>query len=389
MKRLPLFLLAVTLLLIAAGCAPAPAVKAGGASVIGVTVQETAAGADQVFTVPAQPGDQLGIDFRGTLNQGSLRLELLDPAGQVVWQSENQTAVFAVDDTLTLDQAGDYHLRTAWDGPVQGRYDLIWRPGPVEVPSISPIALIDGAGMIAVGLGFLAWALRGRRLWRYAFLGGLFWLITVALKLAFASAVNQTIYNELLYGLGKIPGSLIFYLYVGALTGVFEVGLTYAVLRVSKLGKADWAHALAFGAGFGVIEAFLLGISPLAAVIAALTSPDTLSVQVLHQLARLNDFLYAILPVWERFFTIWVHIFANVLLFYAVITRQKRWVWLSFGFKTLFDSVAAYAQISGITTLGFLWTIEAVVAAFGLAGWWGVTKLKRMYLTVERIASGE
>ncbi len=383
MKKLSLLLLALILLLISAGCAAAPmAQESSGSSVTGITINEAAAGVDHIFTVPAQPGEQVGVDFRGTLNLGSLRLQLLDPQGQVAWQSEPQTGDFHVNQTITLEQNGEYHLQIVWDGPVQGRYDLVWRRGALAAPVISPIALVDGVGMIAVGIGFVLWAMLGKRVWRYVILGGLFWLITVGLKLAFATGVNAAVYTSLRSSLGPGVGNLVFYLYVGALTGVFEVGLTYAVLRGTKLGKVDWAHALAFGAGFGALEAILLGLSPLVAVIAALASPSTLSLAALEQLARLNNFFYAIMPVWERFFTIWVHIFSNVLLFYAVLTHRPRWFWLAFGFKTLFDSVAAYAQISGITTLGFLWTIEAVVAVFGLLGWWGVTKLRRMYALV-------
>ncbi len=44
-------------------------------------------------------------------------------------------------------------------------------------------------------------------------------------------------------------------------------------------------------------------------------------------------------------------------------------MWLAFAYKTLIDSVAAYAQLVGINSLQFAWVLEAIVAVFGIAGW--------------------
>jgi uncharacterized membrane protein YhfC len=102
-------------------------------------------------------------------------------------------------------------------------------------------------------------------------------------------------------------------------------------------------------------------------------------------MATLNDPLYSLAPVVERFFTIWVHILSNVLIFYAIAKKQPRWFWLAFVYKTLIDAVAAGAQLSGMlnhTGTAYIiniWLIEAVVVIWGLAGVWGTRWVERRY----------
>ena len=173
--------------------------------------------------------------------------------------------------------------------------------------------------------------------------------------------------------------------YIGALTGVFEVGVAFLVLRLTRLGRATWAQALAFGIGFGVIEAFLLGLNSAIAVTIAVTSPQQLPFATLRSLAQANDLLFGLAPVVERFFFIWIHSFADVLILFAISRKQARWFWLAFWFKTLIEAIASYAQSSGMlnqagtSLLINLWIIEAVVAAWGLIAWQGTRRVEAAY----------
>jgi len=68
-----------------------------------------------------------------------------------------------------------------------------------------------------------------------------------------------------------------------------------------------------------------------------------------------------------------LHTFACVLI--LIGARQKRWgyFWLSFAYKTLVDAVAAWGQLGiGVDTLGHIWLLESVVAAFGIVGLLGL-----------------
>jgi uncharacterized membrane protein YhfC len=234
--------------------------------------------------------------------------------------------------------------------------------------------------VIATSLAFIIYARRKKCPWSYLALGALLWAVTVGIKFLVAIVVNPLVY-QVLYLPNALwaPGSLLFYIYVGLLTGLTEVMLTWLLLRYTRLGSVPWAKALAFGVGFGTFEALLLGFSNLATHISALIASEPIPNAMLSGLLLLNNPLYSFAPVVERFSTIFVHIFCCVLLFYGVTSGQARWFWLSFAYKTLVDSIVAFTQFWGTETLLKLWTIDALILAFGCLAWWGTNYISQRY----------
>ena len=250
----------------------------------------------------------------------------------------------------------------------------------METVTLSPIALLGGTGMVVVALGFIVYALVRRLGWGYLGLGALAWIITVAVKFLWALPVNPRLYPAITQALPGAPGAALFDLYVGLLTGFTEVAIVWLVMRYTRLSRVPWQRALAFGIGFGTIEALLLGLGSLASALTALLAPQALPAQALAQLAVMNNILYGIAPIVERFSTVWVHIFCSVLIFFSVAKMQVRWFWLSFLFKSLIDAVASFAQTSGlIRSAEGIWAIEAIVVLFGIIGWLGVRWLAQRY----------
>lgn len=368
----------VLLVLILAGCQAMEEPPVEGASVSG-PLKESAAGERRIFSIQ-DSGQGIGIDFRGAVAQGKLHARLWDATGKVVWEHEAGVGMFNVNTVVNPPQKGTYELGLAWDGAVNAQYSLKWQPGQVPVPTVSPLALLGGVGMILVAGAFIVYALWRRLGAGYLGLGALAWVVTVVLKFVWAIPLNGPIYNALFNNMPRWLAGPVFWLYVGALTGVFEVALTWLVLRYSKLGQTTWERAFVFGIGFGAIEALLLGLSSLTSVLAGMLSPAAMPYETLVALARANNPLWGFAPIVERIATTFVHIFSNVLLFYGVRTRQSRWFWLAFAYKTLIDTVAAFAQLWGLTTLGRIWTIEAVIVLFGVVGWWGIRWVRSRYL---------
>jgi uncharacterized membrane protein YhfC len=364
-----------------AGCA-AETQPIEGASMSG-SLQETEPGSRMPFSIQVErAGDPLGIDFRGVVISGTVRAELTGDTAGVIWQEEIASpGPFAANTVVTPSTPGEYQLGLAWDGPVQAQYALQWQPGAIEVPTVSPLALMAGGGMVAVAVGFVVYTLATHQMaWKYLGLGALGWIITVLLKFAWAVPVNPIVYSMLIDTLLEAVGLPIFYLYVGALTGVFEVATVWLVMRHSRLGReVTWKDAFSFGVSFGSVEALLLGISSIASIIVALTTPDIFPLRTLEQIAQASNPLYGLAPVLERFFAVLVHTFANLLIFYAVAKEQPRWFWMAFAYKTLIDTVAAFGQVTGLNTLATLWAIEAVVVIWGAGGWLGIRWLKRRY----------
>lgn len=370
-------------LLRASSCAPAgeEAGPVEGARITGATLDEESAGDATPLTVQVERArGPVGIDFRGTLVQGSVRLELLTPEGTVFWESAfSDLGPFAVNTVVEPPEPGGYPLQLAWDGPVQAVYNMRWQPGEIEVPTVSPVILLAGMGMIVVAAGYVVYAATHKLGWAYLGLGAAAWVGTVILKFAWAVPINPQVYDALTGTLPEGMARPVFALYVGALTGVFEVVGTWLLLRYTKLGRVPWGRALAFGIGFGAVEALLLGINSLAGVLTAILAPSTLPVEALEQIVRQSSALYIVAPTWERFFTVLIHIAANVCLFHGIARKQTRWLWLAFGVKTAIDTVAAWAQFGLLATAGGLWAVEVIVAVFGIASWLGTRWMRDHY----------
>lgn len=382
MKKLGICFGLSILLLALAGCAAASEpLPSEGASTSG-SLQEDEVGSTNLLAVQVeQASNPVGIDFRGVVS-GTVRVQLTNAEKKAIWQEEIVSpGSFAINTVVTPSAAGEYQLGMAWDGPMQIQYALQWQPGEIRIPTISPLALIAGIGMVIVAVGFVIYAVVTRQMdWKYLGLGAPAWIITILLKFAWAASANPIVYDALTKALPEAVAKPIFYLYVGALTGVFEVAIVWLVMRYSRFGQGTtWNQALSFGIGFGAVEALLLGISSAASIIMAMNTPDIFPLETLEQIAQASNPLYGLAPVVERFFTILVHIFANALVFYAVVHNQPRWFWVAFAYKTLLDIAAAFGQSIGLNTLATLWAIEAFVILWGAVGWLGIQWLKKRY----------
>jgi uncharacterized membrane protein YhfC len=386
MKKLVAFVVMLSLALTLAGCAETVAQdQPKGSYITGAELNEAAAGNRSFFDVKVeQPGDPVTVSFRGTLQSGSARVQLVDSNGRPVWQKPIEAAngLFAVDEVVRSLPAGDYRLGVAWDGPVKASFNLYYWPGEVAIPELSPVVLLGGVGMVLVALGYMVYALARKLNLKYMGLGALGWVAAVVLKFAWAIPINGPVMAFLDRSLPEDVARVTFYIYVGFLTGFFEVILVYLALRFTRTGRetaSTWQGALAFGIGFGALEAFLLGLLSLVATLPAVVMPQLYPLPSLQDIARANDVVWAVAPIWERFFTVLIHVFSNVLICYAIARRQVGWMWLAVGYKTLLDAVAAFGQVNGINTLAMLWGIEAVIGVMGTLGWLGTRWLIARY----------
>jgi YhfC intramembrane metalloprotease len=88
------------------------------------------------------------------------------------------------------------------------------------------------------------------------------------------------------------------------------------------------------------------------------------------------------LSIIERASALAAHCLASVLLIYAVRTRRQLWFWLSFGYKTLTDTFAAWAilawKMPGSTTKTA--EFEVVIAIFALIALVALPRLKTGFI---------
>lgn len=214
---------------------------------------------------------------------------------------------------------------------------------------------VSGTGMLIVGILFIIFFKRKKPGTSFTVVlsGALVWFVAVVLKFAWALPLNRHIQALLSKYLIAEVADPLFWLYVGLLTGIFECGLIYLVFRFTRLKTISLDNAYGFGYGFGCIEAILLGVAQLLACIAIATG----------QMPSIGISWFVVpAPIIERVMTIFLHLYTTLLIIYSVKESKPHLFWLSFLYKSLVDTVAAWAQLSyGIETTSHLWTVEGLI----------------------------
>jgi uncharacterized membrane protein YhfC len=240
------------------------------------------------------------------------------------------------------------------------------------------INLLSGAGMIAVGaVAVFAW--RKRAGIEYFLFGAVFWAAAIAIKIAMDLTITPQLNDLLPYT--TISGIVLMSLYFGLRTGVFESGIPYVAVRLAKL-KPDFNRAVAIGIGAGAAEAIFLGALSMINVLAYILVPGLIESypQATQDALQMQLSLAFIpIPVWERLFTLFCHVFAMVLAMYAVRAGWK-WLGLSILFMTLLDGMIIPLLIY-VTTETYVdnLIIEAFVGLMGIVSIAGLYFMRGIY----------
>lgn len=219
--------------------------------------------------------------------------------------------------------------------------------------------VLTGLGMIAVALIAVFFWQRSKKslLLRFFSLGALAWIVGVSLKMAWSIPTTSFMRSACDSISGAGPGVLIYSLYSGLLTGVFECGVTYLFAAKTRLKKSEWEEAVAFGVGFGAIESFLVGVFSLVATLLVICFFDFIPASARANLVgQITDLWTIPIPILERALALLTHVYASVLILYGVRVCQSRWFWYSFFFKTGIDAFATWSLI--------VWKIDSSVSAY-------------------------
>jgi uncharacterized membrane protein YhfC len=354
-----------------------------GESVLAYRVSGNQAGAAYPLAINARnSGEVIYVSFHGKVETGRLSVILVDANENVLWNPGSFGEALSITDYVELPNPGIYRLGVQWKDPVKGYVEYSWRNiADSASRAIPPLAYLGSIGMLVVALGYLAYAMVSRLPWKYLGLGAICWFATVFLKSILASFTSQSLYQSFYQQLDWNLAGPLFFLYIGLLTGITEVLLVWLVLRYSRLGSASWKMALAFGIGFGVFEAFLLGVNGVVNLqLTAQSDLNTLSRSTWTNILLAGNPLVGLAPISERFFTILIHIFCNVALFYGVNKNEWRWLLIAFLIKTGVDTVAGFAQNWGsLYDPIHIWLFEGIIIAFGLLSLAGIYWIFKRY----------
>jgi uncharacterized membrane protein YhfC len=364
-----------------------------GGSLLGYSVRADASGEAYPIQFTAGSGsDDYFIGFHGRVDTGRLNVVVVDASGQIVWNPGSFGERLSISDYFQPPAAGTYRLGVQWEGRVDGQIEYWWRKMAAAPSDGLPWnAYLGSAGMLIVSLGFLGYAIRQRLPWKSLGFGALAWFLAVFIKnfltYLFSQSMYQYIYGSMDWGIA----SPVFSVYIGFLTGVTEVLLFWLFFRFTSLGRMSWTQALAFGIGFGVFEAFFIGMNGVLDVQAASqASVDAYTPAVWTSLLTAANPVVAAATISERFSTILIHIFCMVAILYAVQGRDWRWLPVAFMVKWVLDALVGYTQIwGGLYSLTRVCIVEGIILAIGLACWWGIRKISRRYPELPAAATGK
>lgn len=247
----------------------------------------------------------------------------------------------------------------------------------------NPFLLLSGIGMMLVSIiAFLYW--RKKAPLKFFAYGALIWVIAIIVKMATDLMITGPIQMAFIGLYPSITFLIIMGLYVGIRTGLFESGFTYIAVLKTKLRKMNFSEAIAFGIGFGGIEAFLLGFFSFINILILVLFPDLINTLPLDQqtaiLNQLNMSTWIIFaPIIERIAVLFIHIFAALLVIYSV--KQKNFIYFlaSFLCKTVTDGMIPLLIFYIGTTILGIYLMEIPVVILGLIGYIGIKWIKKKF----------
>jgi uncharacterized membrane protein YhfC len=322
-------------------------------------------GQDLVFTATVEvPPMPVNV---GVLAHGSdgVRLTLRDASGWEIPATPLSTKPYYI--TLGNPQSP---VEVIVEGAPRGK----WQVSMAEVPDASLLypMLATGPLMMLVAMAAVLWWRRKTgALWRWFWAGAGIWGVGVALKVAWAIPLNGPIIKALDAALPRSGYLAAGSVYIGALTGVFEIGITLAAALIWRRMVMTPAAAIAVGIGAGAVEALFLGLAGFVNIaVAASGAPGTEMVVVAAVLSiGPTSGAWLVGPI-ERILAIACHTGSRALTLLTVAGGKWRYFWYGFLIMTVIDSVAGYAHLANLIGTISLWWIELAILPAALVSVW-------------------
>jgi len=247
---------------------------------------------------------------------------------------------------------------------------------------MNPWLILGPAGMVAVGLAAIVyWRRRTGAPLRLFLQGGLWWGVAIAPKIVMDVYITPGFSSWLFNSLGLVATLLVIGLYVGLRTGLFESAVVLLAFNREGLNDLDVEGAIAFGIGFGALEAIFLGVPSLIQIASFNLNPSLVESLTLDQLMQLMVQLNA--PTWvvgapiiERGFTMLAHVYAILLVYKGVRHGDSRSLLMAVAYKGALDAMVPFLQwLLSSGGFGMVYVVEVWVVVMGLVGLWGSRRL--------------
>ncbi|UCC11827.1 MAG: YhfC family intramembrane metalloprotease [candidate division WOR-3 bacterium] len=277
---------------------------------------------------------------------------------------------------------GTFHYENIRFGPLNDREEILVRITPTRARGKWSIHLTEHTGSTTIFTllvsGFLIviisvlfivfWKKKCRSSFRWFFIGGLVWFVGVALKFLFAYFLNSPILMALNGLLPRTGYLLVGSLYIGSLTGVFEIGATLLFAILIRSVYANRCRAVGIGIGAGTTEALFIGLSQIGSIV-MVSSGIAGSAEIISSVisASFSTPAFALVAPVERLLVILCHVSSRMLVLYAVSRKKPSYFWAAFALLTAIDTVAGYVHLAGLVNTVSMWWIELVLLPFAVA----------------------
>jgi uncharacterized membrane protein YhfC len=245
--------------------------------------------------------------------------------------------------------------------------------------AINPFLMLSGIGMILIAVfSILYWRHKTKVKTKFFLAGAGIWIIAIIIKILMDLTITFPLQQGIL-AVGGLAGLLVgASVYVGLRTGLLESGLSYFGIIKTELKKMTYKEAVAFGIGFGAFEALIIGFSSFLNILIFVLMPEIVATIPVEYQAGLIQQLSAsslfILPALiERIAATFMHIFAAVLVVYAIRSKQLKYLWYSVAYKTVVDGIVPVLvfALSPATSLVGAYIIEIPIIILGAIGFYG------------------
>jgi len=243
---------------------------------------------------------------------------------------------------------------------------------------VNSLLLLSGIGMIIIGLitPIYYWRTKRVRVKYFAF-GALVWFFAFIAKIIMDLTISGSI-GSYLFGIGTIAYVIVYGLYIGLRTGLFESGFSYVFALKIKLQNITKKQAIAFGLGFGCFEALFIGFFSFINILFYVLNPSIINILPEQQAELITQMLNQ--STWtvpaaiiERIAVIIIHVFTTLLVFYSLKISNKKYLCYSIGFKTIVDGIIpALGIYIGAGTITGLYLMEIPFIGLGIISLFGI-----------------
>lgn len=314
---------------------------------------------------------RLSLDTTVTLKQGKASVQVVSPKGTKLFDvGTSGSMTLGRSPVRTEGEAGTFHVVLVPDKAVGAWSVTVNAAGPPDLRSVY-LMLVSAIGMIVVGGAAVGiWRFSSRVPWRWFWIGAAVWTVGVALKFAWAILLNTPILGALRTGVSHGLYLALGSVYIGILTGVFEIGVTLIAGLLWRGMARDSARGVAVGVGAGAWEAALVGIATSVSAIVCLVTIGPTQDQVLAattSAASMTPLFWLAGPV-ERVLAVVCHAASRALVFAGI--ARGRWGWpftIAFLLMSAIDAVAGYCHLAGLLGQISTWWIEFAITPAALA----------------------